>query len=170
MNNRIARRGSILAILALLILSACSPAAAPPGGSPEVPATLPAAPTDQLSVPPPGDNPAVIWQRSGGFAGICHDLTINEDGSYALRGCDPDAAAQTGTLTSIQMEQLNDLLDRYVTFEWEAKPPPNSADMFQESLTFYGRGSQAPNSEEQQAISQFLGSLAEDLSRGSEQF
>jgi hypothetical protein len=116
------------------------------------------------SNPPTTDSqPAVIWKRTGGIAGMCQVLTIDLNGNYLLQDCKSNSQIATGVLTSDQMTQLNSYLSQYGKFQWESTPPKNSADMFNDQLTFNGQGNTTPTPEEQQAINQYMASLTAEL-------
>lgn len=161
----------LLALGLLVFLSACGAGAPAPGDPPPTATALPgqlppgAVPTDFVVIPPSGEAAVVIWQRSGGIAGICYALAITETGEYALQGCEEGATPRTGQMSPQQQAQLNQLLDRYATFEWRFVPPPDSADMFQETYIFYGRGSRSPTEAEQEEIGRFLAELVNEILR-----
>lgn len=91
---------------------------------------------------PSGESvPALVWERSGGIAGICQTLTVYRDGSYQLENCKNNTLLDTGKLSPAQMSQLNNLLKSYTQSQWESQPPAGSADMFVDRFTFYGDGS-----------------------------
>jgi hypothetical protein len=163
-------RSRIFPILILALLafsSACASAPLAPttsglGGA--TPHTLPSATVPVTSNPPTtGGQPAIIWKRTGGIAGMCQTLTIDFGGNYLLQDCKSNSQIADGILSSDHMDQLNGYLSQYENFQWESAPPENSADMFNDQLTFIGQGSATPTSEEQQAMNEYLASLAAEL-------
>jgi hypothetical protein len=119
-------------------------------------------------VPPSGpggvETPAVFWERSGGFAGVCQRMTIGENGVYTYQDCSlEENVPAIGVLPQAQVEQVQELLQRYGTVEWQVKPPPGSADIFLDKFTLSGEGSETPSEAEQQAINDLLASIAAPL-------
>ena len=113
------------------------------------------------SVQPSGETiPAIVWERSGGIAGICQILTIYQDGHYQVENCKNNTVLDTGKLSPTQLSQVNNLLKNYAQSQWESKPPAGSADMFVDSYTFYGNGSQKPGSDIQDKVDQLLSNVA----------
>jgi hypothetical protein len=115
--------------------------------------------------PPARD--AIIWERSGGFAGICQRLTITFVGAYQLEDCAGERSLSAGELDAAQWEELAGLLERYTTFQYNFIPPQNSADMFTDSYTFNGAGSETPSPDEQARINERLAELAGQLAAGN---
>jgi hypothetical protein len=166
-------RSRIFPILILMLLglsSACASASLPDvatGTSSPIPHTIPTATVPPTTNPPtPGNEPAVIWKRTGGIAGMCQVLTIEFSGNYMLQDCKSNSQLASGVLTPEQMTQLNTYLSQYEKFQWESTPPQNSADMFNDQLTFNGQGSTTPTPEEQEAVNQYVALLVAEL-RGS---
>jgi hypothetical protein len=143
-------------ILAMLVLfGACSPAAIAPATS--QPTSLPLGSSA-------GQSPAVVWERSGGIAGMCHKLTVNPDGSYLLEDCKAGAQISKGTLPGDQLNTLNDYLRRYTRIQWHTTPGAGSADVFIDQYSLNGNGSQTPSAAEEQSIDEFLANLTGDIS------
>jgi hypothetical protein len=115
--------------------------------------------------PVPADNAAVNWERSGGLAGICHRMIITMDGLYNITDCAQSRALAKGQLSPDQLVTLKEYLNRYQTYQWEAKPPEGSADMFNDEYTLYGQGEQTPSQEQQREINAYLAGLSQDLVR-----
>ena len=115
--------------------------------------------TAQPLATPIGKTPALFWERSGGFAGICRTLTVDYTGNYTYQDCQPGPTPVAGMLTAEQQAQLEAMVARYKTFSWQIIPPANSADMYTERFTIYGKGSAEPSSQEQQEIAGFLAGM-----------
>lgn len=116
---------------------------------------------------PPGEAPevdtAIVWERSGGIAGICQRLTIQFDGIYDLADCINEHTLSKGELSNQQWNQLSEWLQTYATFEYRSEIPEGSADMFVDGYVFNGRGDQVPPSETQEEINAQLAGLATEL-------
>lgn len=112
------------------------------------------------------DRPVVvIWQRSGGFAGICQRLILYADGGYLLQDCVKNRALAQGTLSGDALAQLKDWSGRYQSFDWKRQNPPGSADMFEDQLSFSGQGSQAANAAQQEDMFNTLAETVTILAR-----
>lgn len=123
-------------------------------------------------VPPreePGTDTAIVWERSGGIAGICQRLTIQFGGVYDLADCINEQTLSKGELSSQQWNQLSEWLQSYATFEYRSQPPEGSADMFVDGYVFNGRGAQTPPIETQEDINTHLADLATELARAVDQ-
>ena len=173
----------VLAGVALAVLSACSFAAVTPGApsatNPAPPTALPTRVilrTDAASpVPRPGTPPAstpfpseagpvaIVWERSGGIAGVCQRLTVEFDGAYLLQDCRHESTLGQGRLPQSVLDRLTGWLNTYASFTWRFLPPADSADMLAAHYTFEGRGSLSPSAQEQEMISGFLAELAGEL-------
>lgn len=118
---------------------------------------------------PPGEAPetdtAIVWERSGGFAGICQRLTIQFDGTYNMADCINERTLSKGELSSQQWIQVSEWLQTYGKFEYRSQPPEGSADMFLDDYIFNGRGDQIPLIETQEEINMQLANLATELAR-----
>jgi hypothetical protein len=182
------RNFAIVALIILLALSACSSqsASTPSGEATSVPAPAtqtpvtgqegqitPSPPATQSEKPAPPskgqDGPIgtgttiVEWERTGGIAGICQTMVVNQDFSYQITNCASGKVIASGTLTSDQAGYIEDLQNRYASFQWHFIAPPGSADMFMDRFTLFGNGSVTPTAEVQAAIDQDLANLADEL-------
>jgi hypothetical protein len=182
------RNFATLALILLLALSACSsqsasnpigeatsvsaPATQTPGtgqegqNTPSLPATQPeeTAPPSKGQDGPIGTGSTIVeWERTGGIAGICQTMVVNQDLSYQITNCASGKVIASGTLTSDQAGYIEDLQNRYASFQWNFIAPPGSADMFMDRFTLYGKGSVTPTAEVQAAIDQDLANLADEL-------
>lgn len=177
----------ILAGVALAVLSACSfvtaatsPApSTPSGANPPGPTSLPTRAVLDTDVASPvlrqvtpaatipstseGQPVAIVWERSGGIAGICQRLTVQFDGAYLLQDCRNESTIGQGRLPKGALDQLSTWLSQYTSFTWAFVPPANSADMFAARYTFNGRGSQSPSAQEQEMINGYLSGLVREL-------
>ena len=182
------RNIAILALILILVLSACSqqagsnptteatsapaPATQTPGKSQQEqtkPSPTTSQPT-QLPSPSTGkDGPAgtstfiLEWERTGGIAGICQIMQVNQDFSYQIENCATGKTIVSGDLTSDQAGYVEDLQNRYASFQWHFTPPSGSADMFMDQYTLFGKGAITPPADVQAAINQDLANLADEL-------
>lgn len=138
----------ILALMLLLIMAALTACGTPAGGN-----ATPTATAEE----------AIVWERSGGIAGICQRLTIEFAGQYVLTDCVNDRSLSAGQLPGDSWNQLSQWLETYGNFEFQAELPEGSADMFADEYLFNGRGDQVPGIEKQQEINEYLSVLATDL-------
>jgi hypothetical protein len=138
----------ILALMLLLILAALSACGTLAGGN---------------ATPTAAAEAAIVWERSGGIAGICQRLTIAFGGEYLLTDCSNDRTLSAGELPGDSWNQLSQWLETYANFEFLSQIPEGSADMFADKYLFNGRGDQIPGPERQQEINEYLGVLATDL-------
>jgi hypothetical protein len=138
----------ILALMLLLIMAVLAACGTPAGGN-----ATPTATADE----------AIMWERSGGIAGICQRLTIDFGGEYILADCANDRTLSAGQLPGHSWNQLLQWLETYGNFEFQSEIPEGSADMFADGYLFNGRGDQIPAIERQQEINEYLGVLATDL-------
>ena len=106
---------------------------------------------------------AIVWERSGGIAGICQRLTIEWNGAYQLEDCSDQSLIREGSLPPDQWGGLERLLTQYGAFEYENIPPQGSADMFTDQYTFNGTGSAIPSMEQKAEINEQLAQLATEL-------
>ena len=106
---------------------------------------------------------AVVWQRSGGIAGICEQLTIYGDRRYEIEDCASGSRLAEGELPEAEWEELRSYLVEYSAFEYNLAPPEGSADMFTDSFTFNGAGPRTPSENVKAQINEFLASLANQL-------
>jgi hypothetical protein len=182
------RNFAILALIFILGLSACSqqatgiptteatsapaPATQTPGKSQQE-QTTPSPTTTQPAKPvPPSkgqDGPIgsstyiVEWERTGGIAGICQIMQVSQDYSYQIVNCASGKTFVSGDLTSDQAGFVEDLQNRYASFQWHFTPPAGSADMFMDRYTLFGKGAITPPADVQAAINQDLANLADEL-------
>jgi hypothetical protein len=182
------RNFAIVALIILLALSACSSqlASTPSGEATSVPAPATQTPVTgqkgQITPSPTSTQPQetappskgqngpigtgstiVEWERTGGIAGICQTMIVNQDFSYQITNCGSGKVIASGTLTSDQAGYIEDLQNRYASFQWKFIAPPGSADMFMDRFTLFGKGSVTPTAEVQAAIDQDLANLADEL-------
>jgi hypothetical protein len=119
--------------------------------------------SSQATTPTQEAGTVIVWQRSGGFAGICQRLTINQDGSFELVDCIDEGLIADGTLSPAHWDQVSQILERYGEIQYAIIPPEGTADMFSDEVSIRGTGSATPTQEEQAAISEQLAQLASEL-------
>jgi hypothetical protein len=113
----------------------------------------------------PSPLPALSWIRSGGFAGVCQSLSVYSTGTYLLSDCKAGVILAQGSLPEGQLTYLNELFERFESFEWKLMPPAGSADMFVDQIRLYGGGSQVITEAEQQKLNEYLATLAGELAK-----
>lgn len=159
--------GHNLAILILMFsigLSACSQQTAitaTVGVTPN-PATN-SQPSGNGNVPTGSPTPIVKWERTGGIAGICQTMLINQDFTFRIDNCVSGQVINTGELNSGQAGYVEGLQNRFASFQWRSNPPPGSADMFIDQYTLFGKGSEIPSTAVQANVDQDLANLANEL-------
>ncbi len=117
-------------------------------------------------IPPekaPSVNTALVWERSGGITGICQRLTITLNRVFTLEDCRDDHVISQGNLNQDQWAQIQDWLNRFITFKWQSNPQQGSADMFNDNYTFNGQGNATPSQDDEESIAQFLVELTSEL-------
>lgn len=147
-----------LALMLFLFLSACS-SASTSNGAPQ--------PTSSPLGGSSGHTLGVVWERSGGIAGMCQKLTLQANSSYLLENCKDGTQIAKGILSADQLDTLNGFLSQYSQIQWSSTAPAGSADMFVDQYTLYGSGSQTPTPSEETAINEFLANLAGQLASSS---
>lgn len=114
---------------------------------------------------PAKGSPLVSWERSGGFAGKCTRLIVEDTGRYQLSACEGGKILAEGKLIAGQISPLNEYSQRYGEFQYELKPPTGSADMFTDRYTFSGTGHGKPTKDVQEQLNEYLAKLASELQR-----
>jgi hypothetical protein len=151
-------RMRVLTVPMVLILAACA------RGTPsEIPTGLPSSPTTtpySLLVPAPG---WITWERSGGIAGLCQQLTIQADGSYVFDDPCRSTVSQTGHLSQDEADRLQTWLATYQPYTWTSPAQPGAADIFTLKLRFHGSGSSPASEDVQSMIAMTIGQWASSL-------
>jgi hypothetical protein len=119
--------------------------------------------TPAVTIPAGTDTSILEWERTGGIAGICQTMLVNQDFTFQMINCASGKMIVSGELTSEQAGFVEDLQNRYDSFQWQFNPPPGSADMFLDRYTLFGKGTIIPSAEVQAAINQDLANLANEL-------
>lgn len=110
------------------------------------------------SNPTPTAHPILTWERTGGIAGFCDKVMIDEAGWAFVENCKDE----TGTnirLTEGQLEQLAEWRGTYESFEY-SQTDPATADAMTISLSMAGEGSQTADDEDIDEIAEFAGDFA----------
>jgi hypothetical protein len=153
-----------LGILLLLFAAACSSTA----GAAITTSPSPSATLTSKGLPPPNpgpatDVPAIVWDRTGGVAGICQQLSIFRNGHFVLLDCKTGMVIREGQLTSEQLDPFTQVLDQYRKFTWEVTLPTDATDMFMDKYSFLGTGSAVAAADTQTEINVQLVDLANTL-------
>lgn len=132
-------------LILVIILAACAPVAPteaiPPQASPTA--------TTEISV--------LIWNRSGGFAGFCDEVTVSESGWAEVVNCKGETQTRI-QLTETQRAQLDGWLETLDVIDY-SHTDPATADAMTVTLFLAGRGSQQADEETIGLISQFASDL-----------
>jgi hypothetical protein len=150
----------ISVFVATLLLSACAPQTSP-GGS------TPATPTASATQGTPVNNDLLLWERSGGIAGICQYMTISKDGKYLLEDCKSSTSIAEGQLSPDQLTQLMGMVEQFGPTTWNVKNPPNSADMFNDSIKLFTTGTVQPSEADMEELNTFISNLVTSLTGGT---
>ena len=164
---------AILPLIFIIALSACSQQIeiTPSEVVPPISATatqtsgkgLQGQATPAVTIPAGTDTSILEWERTGGIAGICQTMLVNQDFTFQIVNCTSGKVIVSGELTSEQAGFVEDLQNRYASFQWHFNPPPGSADMFLDRYTLFGKGPVVPGADVQAAIDQDLANLASEL-------
>lgn len=112
---------------------------------------------------PGPDQALIVWERSGGIAGICQRLEIHLDFTYIVSDCFTEETTSSGSLPEDEAAYLSGLIDRFRTFRYTLEPPQGSADMFSDQYNFTGDGAITPSQMEQEQLNEYLAKLANRL-------
>lgn len=129
-----------------ILLAACAPVPATEVAAPQASPTA----TTEISV--------LIWNRSGGFAGFCDEVTVYESGSADVVNCKGEARTRI-QLTESQRAQLDNWLETLAVIDYNHTDPA-TADAMTVSLFLAGGGAQQADEEAIGLISQFASDLA----------
>ena len=136
-----------------------------------LPVTIANAIANKPKQPTPAEtqgNQAIVWERSGGIAGICQRLTLRSSAAYVLEDCRKQTVVVSrGSLPEGDRVRFKKLLQQqYGSFQW--KSSHQGADVFSDRYTLNGRGVQKPTLTEQAALNQDLAQLAGKLAQRSQ--
>lgn len=108
-------------------------------------------------------NPALVWERTGGFANVCLTLTIQFDASYRIEECRISQLLSEGMLTTDQWAPIQKALSQYGVYTWESTQTETGKDNFQDRYTLYGQGKMNPPDVIQESINKYLADLVTEL-------
>lgn len=95
---------------------------------------------------------ALNWQRQGGVAGFCDQLTVYRYGIASANTCGPaPGEPDRYWLTPVQLAQLYDWLDAYAPLQIE-QTDPGTADAMIITLMLNGTGDAQADAEQQQEL------------------
>jgi hypothetical protein len=111
---------------------------------------------------------ALAWQREGGIAGFCDDLTVTVTGDVAAATCltDPPETLGHAFLTDEQAVQLFKWVDRLQDFEW-AFTDDAVADAMTTRIVFSGAGEAEASQAEIDAINVFAAERFAEVERAA---
>jgi hypothetical protein len=110
---------------------------------------------------------ALTWQRSGGIAGFCDNMTIYLSGEVQATSCKNTDIVQkplTELVSPAELTVLNDWISKYGTVNIDASDPAGVADRMTINLKLFGIGTQQLTSKDaQQLLLQFVQDLNQKL-------
>ena len=133
-------------LIPILLLAACAPV---PATEADAPQASPIAATE-ISV--------LTWNRSGGIAGFCDEVTVYASGFAKVVNCKGEIETAV-FLTETQREQLDGWVKTLKPIEY-TQSDPATADAMTISLFFAGSGAQQADEQTIGLISQFASELA----------
>ncbi len=107
----------------------------------------------------------VSWERSGGIAGLCQQMTVQKDGSYRILNCATNEVLAEGQLSSSDLDRLLELSRQTSTVVWQTPQVELVPDAFNDKYTLQGNGAELASPEEQKAMNEELAALAQKLLR-----
>ena len=144
------------------------PEATPPPAEPvETPTAIPAETADSSSAetstgaetqPPTGASSVVSFKITGGIAGFCDELDINQNGQYTLVSCSQNDPIQ-GTLDEPDLVSLQAWFENLTGFHLLFEDNPDGADNMVSDLTFTGQGQTEADELQQQVIFDWVNGL-----------
>jgi hypothetical protein len=107
----------------------------------------------------------LIWHTSGGIAGLCKDLNIDQNGVATATSCTGGNTKILGQakLLASELNQINTWVRQYSGFEFNSQDLA-MADSISTRLFFNGTGTHAPPAAEQAALVKFAADLFERIS------
>ena len=110
---------------------------------------------------------ALMWQRSGGIAGFCDNLTVYLSGEVHSTSCNTTEVAETRLIDLLSADEIatfNEWISTYGVVEIDASDPKGMADGMSVTLQFFGTGTeQLTTQEAQQVLLQFAQDLSQRL-------
>ncbi len=139
-----------------VLLTACASATAVAQPTPQEPDT-------DMTVPsfPDNDTPVLTWQRAGGIAGFCDNVTVFAGGAFNVENCMGEPPARSGQLAADQQAQLTGWVTTFKPFEdGDDDTTLSFPDRMFLKTTFEGVGTREASPEEMTVISNFAAALA----------
>lgn len=111
--------------------------------------------------------PALTWERVGGIAGFCDNLTVYLSGEMRASNCNTAQATEnrlSDVLSTEEIAMLNEWISTYGEVEIDASDPKGVSDHMTVNLKLFGTGSeQISSTEVEQALLQFAQTLNNKL-------
>ena len=111
--------------------------------------------------------PALTWERVGGIAGFCDNLTIYLSGEIRASNCNTAQATENrlaDLLSEEEIAMLNEWISAYGQVEIDASDPKGVSDRMTVHLKLFGTGNeQLTSTEVEQALLQFAQDLNSKL-------
>jgi hypothetical protein len=98
-----------------------------------------------------------VIDQTGGIVGICRRVTLHLSGWASFADCrGKDLQFTSYRMTSAEIETMFQLYDRLGESQITVEPPAGTADGFLYQVSFYGKDTPQPASEDLQTIIQFM--------------
>jgi hypothetical protein len=111
--------------------------------------------------------PALTWERVGGIAGFCDNITIYLSGEIRAINCNTAQVTEnrlSDILSQEEISMLNEWISTYGVVEIDASDPKGVSDRMTVNLKLFGTGNeQLTSTEVEQAILQFAQTLNNKL-------
>lgn len=111
--------------------------------------------------------PALTWERVGGIAGFCDNITVYLSGEMRASNCNTAKATEnrlSDVLSTEEIAMLNEWISTYGEVEIDASDPKGVSDRMTVNLKLFGTGSeQISSTEVEQALLQFAQTLNNKL-------
>jgi uncharacterized protein YidB (DUF937 family) len=108
---------------------------------------------------------AAAWKREGGIAGFCDNMIVFLSGEVYVSDCKGGGGmgTLTGLLSAGEREQFNTWLSDLDQIELDASDPEGVSDRMVVTLNVYGRGSEQPSQQEEDAMLQWAQTLFQKM-------
>lgn len=111
--------------------------------------------------------PALTWERVGGIAGFCDNITVYLSGEVRASNCNTAQVAEnrlSEVLSAEEIAMLNEWISTYGEVEIDASDPKGVSDRMTVILKLFGKGNeQITSAEVEQALLQFAQTLNNKL-------
>ncbi|MBN1139540.1 MAG: hypothetical protein JXM73_23390 [Anaerolineae bacterium] len=149
----------LVQLVIVLALAGCTSPATPTVSTPTAPVVSAPTPTAEPPVPVDPDQVMVLfWQREGGIAGFCDQVTVYAGGRVMITSCQEDAPRES-RLSGAELEQVTAWVKALRPFE-HVQTDGAVADSMTVHLSFAGQGTQTATEVDMQAMRDLAAALA----------